>query len=186
MTHRPGPGDSRPILPGADSPDDQLLTVEALRLVSGTAGIDIGEATDGERLWCAQLMASSEPWIALRRGLDVCRAACVDPAYLVLVARRGTVPCGFIRLHPRGVAGSPYIASVAVTESERSLGVGAALLEAAEARFEGKARYLFLCVSSFNGRARAFYERHGYRFVGELPDYVIDGASEMLMGKRLP
>ena len=29
------------------------------------------------------------------------------------------------------------------------------------------------------------YERHGYRLVGELPDYVVDGCSELLMGKRL-
>ena len=31
------------------------------------------------------------------------------------------------------------------------------------------------------GRARAFYERHGYRQVGEFHDYVIDGASEILV-----
>lgn len=130
-------------------------------------------------------MASSEPWITLHRGLDVCRPACVDPAYLVLVARRHDTPCGFIRLHPRGVAGSPYIATVAVSEAERGRGVGAALLDAAEERYAGTARYIFLCVSSFNERARALYERHGYRLVGELPDYVIDGASELLMGKRL-
>jgi RimJ/RimL family protein N-acetyltransferase len=36
---------------------------------------------------------------------------------------------------------------------------------------------MFLCVSSFNPRARALYERSGYRFVGELPDYVVDGHS---------
>jgi ribosomal protein S18 acetylase RimI-like enzyme len=148
--------------------------------------VRIGEATDAERLWCAGLMASSEPWITLNRGLDACQAACVDPAYLVLVARLEGAPRGFIRLHPRGVAGSPYIASVAVNEAERSSGVGAALLAFAEARFAGTARYMFLCVSSFNGRARAFYDRHGYRVMGELPDYVIDGASELLMGKRLP
>ncbi len=44
---------------------------------------------------------------------------------------------------------------------------------------------MFLCVSSFNGRARALYERHGYRTVGELADYVVDGLSEILMVKRL-
>ncbi len=147
-------------------------------------GIGIGEATAQERLWCSELMASSEPWVALGRGLDVCRSACVDPAYLVLVARREGTPCGFIRLHPRGVAGSPYVASVAVAEEARGLGIGTALLEAAEARFV-TARYIFLCVSSFNRRARTLYERCGYRLVGELPDYVIDGASELLMGKRL-
>ncbi len=146
--------------------------------------IEIGEATAAEREWCARLMAASEPWITLGRGLDVLLPAALDPEYVVLVARRGGAPCGFVRIHPRGVAGSPYVASVAVAESERGRGVGTALLDATEARYP-KARYVFLCVSSFNTRARALYERHGYRLVGELPDYVVDGYSELLMGKRL-
>lgn len=146
--------------------------------------IEIGEATRQEREWSARLMAASEPWITLRRGLGVLLAAALDPEYVVLVARRGGTPCGFIRIHPRGVAGSPYVASVAVTEAERGPGAGTALLDATEARYP-EARYVFLCVSSFNTRARALYEKHGYRLVGELPDYVVDGFSELLMGKRL-
>ena len=146
--------------------------------------VEIGEATAEERLWCARLMASSEPWITLGRGEDACRAVSVDPDYVVLIARDGGAPLGFARLHPRGALGSPYLASIAVDASARSRGVGAALLEAAEKRFPG-ARWMFLCVSSFNARARALYERCGYRVAGDLPDYVIDGASEILMVKRL-
>ncbi len=147
-------------------------------------GIEIGEATTAEREWCARLMAASEPWITLRRGYDALLPAALDPEYVILVARRAGAPCGFIRIHPRGVAGSPYVASVAVTETERGRGVGTALLDATEARYPD-ARYVFLCVSSFNVRARELYGRHGYRLVGELPDYVVDGHSELLMGKRL-
>jgi ribosomal protein S18 acetylase RimI-like enzyme len=44
---------------------------------------------------------------------------------------------------------------------------------------------MFLCVSSFNTRARQLYERRGYVQVGEFPGYVIAGASEILMQKRL-
>ena len=146
--------------------------------------IGIGEATGDEREWCARLMAASEPWITLRHGLDVLLPAALDPDYVVLVARRGGTPCGFIRIHPRGVAGSPYVATVAVAEAERGRRVGTALLAAAEARYP-EARYVFLCVSSFNTRARALYERQGYRLVGELPDYVVDGYAELLMGKKL-
>ena len=146
--------------------------------------LEIGEATAAEREWCARLMAASEPWITLGRGLDVLLPAALDPDYVVLVARRSGAPCGFIRIHPRGVAGSLYVASVAVAESERGRGVGRALLDATEAGWP-KARYVFLCVSDFNVRARALYERHGYRIVGELPDYVVDGHAELLMGKRL-
>ncbi len=146
--------------------------------------IEVGEATTAEREWCARLMAASEPWITLRRGYDVLLSAALDPDTVVLVARRGGAPCGFVRIHPRGVAGSPYVASVAVAEPERGRGIGRVLLDATEARYP-KARYVFLCVSSFNTRARALYERSGYRLVGELPDYVVDGFSELLMAKRL-
>lgn len=146
--------------------------------------IEIGEATAAEREWCARLMASSEPWTTLGRGLDVLLPAALDPDYLVLVARLGGEPCGFVRVHPRGVAGSPYVASVAVAEGARGRGVGGALLGATEARYP-QARFVFLCVSDFNVRARALYERLGYRLVGTLPDYVADGRAELLMAKRL-
>lgn len=148
------------------------------------SAITIGEANADERLWAGRLMASSEPWITLGRGEDACRAAAVDPDYVTLVARAEGSPVGFARFHPRGVAGSPYLASIAVDPAERSRGVGGALLDAGEARFPG-ARWMFLCVSSFNPRARALYERRGYRAVGELPDYVVDGYAEILMVKRL-
>ncbi|HTS01870.1 MAG TPA: GNAT family N-acetyltransferase [Thermoanaerobaculia bacterium] len=147
--------------------------------------LEIGEATPEERLWAGRLMASSEPWVTLGRGEDACRAAALDPDYVTLVARAGGEPLGFARLHPRGAVGSPYLASIAVVPAARSRGVGAALLDAAEKRFAG-ARWIFLCVSSFNERARSLYERRGYRAAGELPDYVVDGFAEILMVKRLP
>lgn len=154
------------------------------RRLPRVGAIEIGEATEEERLWSARLMAASEPWITLGRGYEACRAVSLDPAYQTLVARRDGVPRGFVRIHPKGVAGSPYIASIAVEAAGRGQGVGRMLLDEAERRFP-KARYIFLCVSSFNPRARTLYERHGYRLIGELPDYVIDGASELLLAKRL-
>ncbi len=54
----------------------------------------------------------------------------------------------------------------------------------AEAHFSG-CRYVYLCVSSFNIRALRFYELHGFAKVGELPNFVADGNSEVLMQKRL-
>ena len=147
--------------------------------------IAIGEATSDEREWCAQLMAASEPWITLGRGLDQCRAACARAEVRLFVARDGVQACGFVLLHPRGVAGSPYIASLAVDPRWRGMGVGSQLLEYAESLAAETSRWIFLCVSSFNEAARRLYERRGYRQVGEFEDYVIDGASEILMRKRL-
>ena len=129
-------------------------------------------------------MASTDPWITLGRGFEDCLARCRRMDYILLLARSGGQPCGFVLLDPCGVAGSPYIASIATAAQLRGQGVGSALLAGAEDWFP-EARHMFLCVSSFNARARQLYERRGYVVVGELKDYVVPGASEILMHKKL-
>ncbi|MCS7043491.1 MAG: GNAT family N-acetyltransferase [Bryobacteraceae bacterium] len=146
--------------------------------------LEIARAMPGDAEWCARLMAGSEPWITLGRGYQDCLARCLHPEYDLLVARAGGVPCGFVLLHPRGLAGSPYIAAIAVDPAWRGRGVGSALVGAAE-RFYPDARHLFLLVSSFNRGAQRLYARLGFRQVGEIPDYVIAGASELIFHKRL-
>jgi [ribosomal protein S18]-alanine N-acetyltransferase len=145
----------------------------------------ITRATREELEWTAGMLAASEPWITLGITRDQCLEACLDPEYLVYVAHCVGRCCGALVLHRRGVAGSPYIKSIAVSEDFRGRGIGAMLMDFAEERFRAEARHIFLCVSSFNTRARAFYERQGYRAVGEIADYIIEGASEILMHKRL-
>lgn len=147
--------------------------------------IAISPATDGEREWAARTMAGSDPWIRLGRGLETCRAVCTRPGYEMWVARSAGEPLGFALVHAHGVAGSPYLASIAVAEAARGRGVGARLVAFVEERFRPEARHFFLCVSSFNADARRLYERLGYEAVGLLKDYVIDGADEVLMHKRL-
>ncbi|MBI3678832.1 MAG: GNAT family N-acetyltransferase [Acidobacteria bacterium] len=129
-------------------------------------------------------MAASDPWRTLGRGHEDCLARVEHPEYTLLLARREGRPLGFVLLHPRGVAGSPYIAAIAVDEDARGQGIGRLLLERAE-NWWPEARHIFLCVSSFNDGARLLYQRCGYQVVGELIDYVIEGASEILMHKRL-
>ena len=145
----------------------------------------IAPVTEEERDWVAELLAGSEPWITLGVTLEQCRKTCRDADYLVYVAHCRGVSCGAMVLQRRGVAGSPYIKSIAVADEFRSRGIGAQMLHFVAGLFRDQARHLFLCVSSFNPRARAFYERNGYQAVGEFPDYVIDGASEILMQRRL-
>ncbi|MBI4909599.1 MAG: GNAT family N-acetyltransferase [Acidobacteria bacterium] len=146
--------------------------------------LTIGPAHDTDAEWCARTMASTDPWITLLRSYEQCLARVRRPEHLVLVARQNKERCGFILIHPTGAMGSPYIASIAVAPGWRGKGIGAALLDAAEMQFPG-VKHFFLCVSSFNERARVLYERHGYTAVGVLKDYVIPGASEILMHKRL-
>ena len=147
--------------------------------------LEIGPATDAEREWAARLMAGSEPWTILGRGLEQCRAILNDRDSFVFTARDGGRPRGFMILDRSGLASSPYVRSIAVSEEARGRGVGTRLMDFAEEYFRPRARHIFLCVSSFNLRARALYERLGYEVVGELKDYWLDGASEFLLHKRL-
>jgi len=145
--------------------------------------IERAEETDYD--WCARLMAGSEPWITLRRDLHGCRAALRRPGSELFVARERGRAAGFILIHRHGCAGSPYIASVAVAEGARGKGIGTQLVAFAERQMTGR-RFIFLCVSSFNQRAQELYSRLGYRRVGEIPDYVVEGHSEILLCKKLP
>ena len=147
--------------------------------------LDIRLATSEEQDWTAQLMAGSEPWITLGTTVEQCLLVCRDPAYLTFVAHHNSFPCGSIILHPRGLAGSPYVKSVVVAEGHRNHGVGAQLIAFAENHFRNNSKHIFLCVSSFNLRAQSLYERLGYTRVGEFKDYIMEGASEILFYKRL-
>ena len=72
-----------------------------------------------------------------------------------------------------------------MTAEARGQGIGAHMVAHVEARCAPTARHLFLCVSSFNADAQRLYRRLGFSQVGELPDYVIAGASELILHKRL-
>jgi ribosomal protein S18 acetylase RimI-like enzyme len=91
---------------------------------------------------------------------------------------------GFVLLAPYGLAGSPYIASVAIAAEARGQGVGSQLLRFAEQHYRGRG-HLFLLVSSFNRSAQELYRRHGYEQVGELRDYCVAGHSELILHKAL-
>ena len=154
--------------------------------VNQAAPLVIDPASDSDRRWAALLMAGAEPWRTLGRDLAACTAALAPaPDTDLLIARRGGTPLGFVLVRARGLAGSPYIASIAVTAEARGQGIGAHMVAHVEARCAPTARHLFLCVSSFNADAQRLYGRLGFSQVGELPDYVIAGASELILHKRL-
>ena len=76
---------------------------------------------------------------------------------------------------------SAYLRLLLVADDRQSAGIGSALLARAEraARDRG-ARHVVLLVTKTNRRARAFYERHGYAHVGDLPRFVRPTIDEAL------
>jgi len=147
--------------------------------------VTVRGARGDDHAWAAALMSSSEPWITLRRDFDSCLRACTSPSDVLEIADAGGARCGLVLVRPAGVAGAPYIVSIAVAATHRSQGVGAAMLAHVEQACRSRSRHLFLCVSSFNPRARRFYERYGFKVIGTLQDFIIEGADEILMHKAL-
>ena len=141
-------------------------------------------ANDEEARTCAAMMCSTEPWITLNRTFDESLAILKDPSQEIYVAADGDQLLGFIIVMMRG-AFTGYIRTVCVDANARGRGIGTLLVEFAEKRIFRDTPNVFLCVSSFNPRARALYERLGYEFIGELKNYIIDGASEFIMRKTI-
>jgi len=135
-----------------------------------------------EAAQCARLMSSSEPWQTLGRDYGACLAIVEDPAKEVYVAWREGRFLGFVVLELRGVLRG-YIQTIVVQEDARNKGVGAGLIHFAERRIWQESPNVFLCVSSFNGAAQRLYRRLGYITVGELPDFLVRGHSELLLRK---
>ena len=133
---------------------------------------------------CARLMSTSEPWITIGRGYEESLKLIEDPSREVYLAFDGDAFRGFIVLLMHG-AFVGYIQTIAVTQDARGSGVGTDLIRFAEERIFPTYPNVFLCVSSFNPRARALYERLGYELIGEIPDFLIKGHSEFLLRKTI-
>lgn len=139
-------------------------------------------ATDEQARACAEIMSTTEPWITLGRGFDASYALVRDPNREVYVALEGDEVIGFLLIIMQG-AFVGFIQTVAVHEKQRGRGLGSRLIAFAEERILREKPNVFMCVSSFNERARRLYERLGYQVVGELTDYIVRGYSEFLLRK---
>ncbi len=136
---------------------------------------------------CSGIVASSDPWKRLREGIDfrpyLVRNRTNTLAYVCV---SGDEPVGFILFIPEPVfARGGYLKAIGVSPLHRGRGIGKKLLSFAEQRTARSALHFFLCCSSFNRGAQAFYRNCGYVKAGSLPDIIVPGASEYIYWKRL-
>lgn len=104
----------------------------------------------------------------------------------IIVAVLGSEVLGFAWASEKGAFGRDvYLPLIGVRPLERSLGVGGLLLDYVEQTLFGGPRDVFLLVSDFNLEAQRFYAKRGYTQVGAIPNYVLDGVSELLMWKKI-
>ena len=140
----------------------------------------------------ARLMTDS-PLLARYRTTFESSSVALDDAFacddLVLLAREDGVwpPLGFAWLSfaPRMLNGAAYLRLLLVAGPAQGHRVGSQLLDEAEERSRARANHLYLLATIDNTRARRFYERHGYRHVGDLPGLVWSDLDEALYWKRL-
>jgi len=131
-------------------------------------------------------MAESEPWISLNRSFDDGMTLMQQPPDEIqaFIAKEAGIPLGFVLIKLKG-AFVGYIQVIAVSPQARGKGIGSILLEHVEAIIFQKSPNAFICVSSFNHRARKLYESRGYQLLGTLDNYLENGFSEHLLRKTL-
>jgi GNAT superfamily N-acetyltransferase len=150
----------------------------------------IADARAGDLAGLGSLMTASpllRRYGVTARGARASLREALRERDVLLVARDGERVVGLAWLIAgRALDRSAYLRLLLVDERVRSRGLGGSLLQRAERRARAaRCRHLALLVTRTNRRARAFYARHGYRHVGDLPGFVRRGLDEALYLKRL-
>jgi ribosomal protein S18 acetylase RimI-like enzyme len=139
-------------------------------------------ADDTEAEFCARMMKLSEPWLSLGTGFRALFDLMRNPARERYVASLDNRIAGFVAINMSGTLAG-YIQTICVAPGNRAAGIGRLLMAHAETRIFRDTPNVFLMVSDFNFTARRFYERLGYRTIGEIPEFLVAGHSEILMRK---
>lgn len=138
--------------------------------------------SDAQAQACAALMAASDPWLTLGSSYPSLLRTLRTPDREIYLAYAGEQLAGFIILNLLGTFVG-YIQTICIAAEFRGQGCGSQLVAFAEERIFREHPNVFLCVSSFNHAARKLYARLGYAQVGELPDFLVAGHSELLLRK---
>jgi ribosomal-protein-alanine N-acetyltransferase len=132
---------------------------------------------------CNRITAVSEPWKTLHEGIDFARSIKAKQAHICL---QGKETAGFVIFTPDPVfARGGYLRAISVFPALQGKGVGKKLMTFAEQKTARRAQNLYLCVSSFNRKAQAFYKNLGYVRIGAIPDLILPGKSEYIYRKQL-
>ncbi len=131
---------------------------------------------------CAAMMASTDPWITLGMNLKDCRTAFEGSYRELYIAKNETGIVGFVILQLQG-SFKGYIQTLCVRKDARGMGLGTQILQFCESKIESISPNIFICVSAFNKAALQLYLHVGFEIIGELPNFVKQGFTEILLRK---
>lgn len=137
---------------------------------------------ESEARFGAGFMVASDPRVSLGLTFEQALQRLTDPTRAILVATVNGRIVGVLILH-LSCPLNGYIQTIAVVPDSRCRGIDTQMMVWAEERIFRQSPNVFLCVTSSNTRAQSLYERLGYRRVGELPDFLAKGFTEILMRK---
>jgi len=136
---------------------------------------------------CIAIMLDLPLWREYGTTRDDARAlfaGALTGAASARVAEAGGRLVGFIVYQLRGTFDhSGYVRAVGVAAGVQGRGVGAQLMDAAEHDILAHGPNVFLLTWARNDAAARFYERRGYERIGEIPNYVRPGITELLYRK---
>jgi [ribosomal protein S18]-alanine N-acetyltransferase len=131
---------------------------------------------------CALIMSATDPWITLGMDYNQCLKAFEGSCKEVYVIDTGVEIAGFVIIQVCGTF-SGYIQTICMSKAFRGKGLGTKLLQFCEERILKFSPNIFICVSSFNKGAAKLYYDFGFKLVGELENFVVEGFSELLLRK---
>jgi ribosomal protein S18 acetylase RimI-like enzyme len=133
----------------------------------------------------AERFAAIDPWAAYPYPPSGLAAyfSTEEPNAPRFVLTVGDAAAGAVGMRLNWLRG-PHVQFLGVLPGFQGDGLGTRLLEWIESQSGGQ-RNLWLTVSDFNHRARAFYERHGFVVVAPLPGLVREDRTELLLRKQL-
>jgi ribosomal protein S18 acetylase RimI-like enzyme len=148
----------------------------ALRPLTADAGEKLGPALAAIPPWSVIGWPAERMTLALKRQL---------PSVKRFEVLSGGFCAGIIVIQDPFLHG-PYLQLLAVLPGFQGRKLGLRLLQWMEAQARrAETRQLWVCVSTFNTRAKAFYERFGFEPVSILDKLASEASDELLMRKRL-
>jgi ribosomal protein S18 acetylase RimI-like enzyme len=150
-------------------------------------GVRLRQLSAGDAAAAARGLAGMDPWLTLGYAAEALTAHLQRPApglekFVLEVAGSAA---GVVCLRYPWLLG-PYLETLGIWPEFQGRGLGRAVLSWMEDSTLGRAGNLWVAVSAFNRRARAFYQDFGFQEVGVLRDLVRPGFDELLLRKILP